>query len=164
MFLKRFGDNKDVNLKSTTTFINKLIFNYLNMFSYKKITIIQTHRPSKQNVNDKLQWLANSLGLLNLRDKENSCFRVFIELIKSAKREESLTSDDLALRLNLTRGTIVHHLNKLKEAGLIIVQKNRYYLRVNNLKELIAEVEYDLVKTLEELKRTANELDSQLGL
>lgn len=145
-------------------FINKLNIKYLNMFSYKKITIIQTHRPSKQNINDKLQWLANSLGLFNLRDKENSCFRVFIELIKSAKREEALTSDELALRLNLTRGTIVHHLNKLKESGLIIMQKNRYYLRVNNLKELIAEVEYDLVKTLEELKRTANELDSQLGL
>lgn len=134
------------------------------MFTYRKITIIQTQKPSKQNLNDKLQYLANSLGLFNLRDKENSCFRVFIELIKSAKREEAVTSDELALRLDLTRGTIVHHLNKLKESGLIVTQKNKYYLRVNNLKELINEVEFDINKTLDDLKKTASELDAQLGL
>ena len=134
------------------------------MFTYRKITIIQSQKPNKLNLNDKLQYLANSLGLFNLRDKENSCFRVFIELIKSAKRGESLTSDELALRLNLTRGTIVHHLNKLKESGLIVTQKNKYYLRVNNLKELINEVEFDINKTLVDLKKTASELDAQLGL
>lgn len=134
------------------------------MFSYKKITIIQTRRPARQSINDKLQWLANSLGLLNLRDKDNSCFRVFIELIKAAKTEKQLTSDQLAYILGLSRGTIVHHLNKLIESGLIVVRKNRYFLRVNNLKQLISEVERDVDDTLRDLKQMAKEIDDQLGL
>lgn len=134
------------------------------MFSYRKITIIQTSRPAKPSINDKLQWLANSLGLFNLRDKDNSCFRVFIELIKAAKANKQITSDELAYNLSLTRGTIVHHLNKLMDAGLIIEKKNRYFLRVSNLKQLIAEVERDVDQTLGELKKIANEIDEQLEL
>jgi len=134
------------------------------MFSYKKITIIQTRRPARQSINDKLQWLANSLGLFNLRDKDNSCFRIFIELIKAAKTEQQLTSDQLAYQLGLSRGTIVHHLNKLMESGLIVVRKNRYFLRVNNLKQLISEVERDVDDTLRDLKQMAKEIDDQLGL
>ncbi|MCB9359197.1 winged helix-turn-helix transcriptional regulator [Candidatus Woesearchaeota archaeon] len=134
------------------------------MISYRKITIIQSRKPAKPSINQKLQYLANSLGLFNLRDKENSCFRLFIELIKSAKRNEELSSDELAARLGLTRGTIVHHLNKLIESGLVIVEKNKYYLRVSNLKELINEVEKDMARTLEDLKGIASEVDEQLGL
>jgi predicted transcriptional regulator len=134
------------------------------MFSYRKITIIQTRRPVDQGINQKLQYIANSLGLFNMRDKENSCFRVFIELIKAAKTNRELSSDELAYKLGLTRGTVVHHLNKLIEAGLIIEKKNRYYLRVSNLTHLINEVERDIDNTLNELKRIARELDDQLGL
>ncbi|MFT4343828.1 MAG: helix-turn-helix domain-containing protein [Candidatus Woesearchaeota archaeon] len=134
------------------------------MLVYRKITIIQSRKPSKQNLNDKLQWLASSLGLLNLRDKENTCFRIFIELIKNAKTDIELTSDELAYRLNLTRGTIVHHLNKLIEAGLVVERKNRYYLRVNNLKQLIGEVENDVHRTLMDLRNMASEIDEHLGL
>jgi predicted transcriptional regulator len=134
------------------------------MFSYRKITIIQTRRPSEQGINQKLQYIANSLGLFNMRDKENSCFRVFIELIKATKTNKELASDELAYKLGLTRGTVVHHLNKLMDAGLIIEKKNRYYLRVNNLSQLINEVERDVDNTLNELKGIAKELDDQLGL
>ena len=134
------------------------------MFTYRRITIVQTRKPAEQNLNQKLQWLANSLGLFNLRDRENTCFRIFIELVKNAKSDRELTSDELAYRLGLTRGTIVHHLNKLIDSGLVIERKNRYYLRVNNLKQLIAEVENDMLTALHDLKRTAVELDEQLGL
>ncbi|MFT4303866.1 MAG: winged helix-turn-helix domain-containing protein [Candidatus Woesearchaeota archaeon] len=134
------------------------------MFSYRKITIIQSRKPAKPSINQKLQYLANSLGLFNLRDKENSCFRLFIELIKSSKKNEILSSDELALRIGLTRGTVVHHLNKLIESGLVIVDKNKYYLRVSNLKELLNEVEKDIERTMEDLKAIATEIDEQLGL
>lgn len=134
------------------------------MLTYRRITIVQTRKPAEQNLNQTLQWLANSLGLFNLRDRENTCFRIFIELVKNAKSDRELTSDELAYRLGLTRGTIVHHLNKLIEAGLVLERKNRYYLRVNNLKHLIAEVENDVLIALKDLKRTAADLDEQLGL
>ena len=48
-----------------------------------KITIIRIRKPAQSNINKELQWLGSSLGLFGLRDKDKSCFRIFIELIKS---------------------------------------------------------------------------------
>jgi len=129
-----------------------------------KITIVRLKKPHKQNVNQELQWLGSSLGLFNLRDKDKSCFRLFIELLKSAKRKESLSSDELAYRLDLTRGTIVHHLNKLIEAGIVIRENNKYILRVDSLTQLIEEIRKDVKRTIDDLENIAAEIDGTLGI
>ncbi len=130
----------------------------------RKITVIRTNMPPRGNVNEELQWLGGTLGLFNLRDKDRSCFRIFIELIKASKSEELISSDDLAMRLSLTRGTVVHHLNKLLEAGIIINNRNRYELRVSSLRALITELENDFKKVTSELYEVAGKVDEQLGL
>src|SRR3990167_6035950 len=98
-----------------------------------RITIIKIKKPSQKEVNRDLQWFSESFGLFGERDKEKSCFRVFLELVKATRRKKSLTSDEIALRANLSRATVVHHLHKLIESGLVISQNNRYILRVDNL-------------------------------
>lgn len=130
----------------------------------QRITIVNIRKPSEHNVNNELQWLGSSLGLFNLRDKDKSCFRVFIELLKSAKSRHSLTSDELALKLSLSRGTVIHHINRLIESGLVIHEGNTYTLRVDNLKSLIDEVEKDIKRACEDLKEVAKEIDGRLGL
>ena len=121
-------------------------------------------KPTQKNVNQELQWLGSSLGLFNIRDKDKSCFRIFIELIKNAKRGIPLSSDQLADRLTLSRGTVVHHLNKLLDSGIVIEAERGYILRVSNLRDLIDEVEKDLQRTLNELRDMAEEIDKSLGL
>ncbi len=129
-----------------------------------KITIISIRRPTERNINQELQWLGSSLGLFSLRDKDKSCFRLFVELIRSAKNKHPISSDELAYRLGLSRGTIIYHMNRLIEAGLVIPDRNKYILRVNTLKDLVDEVEKDLQRTCDELKKTAKEIDEYLGL
>lgn len=131
---------------------------------HQRITIIDIRQPPVKNINQELQWLGTSLGLFNLRDKDKSCFRIFIELVKSAKHKKALSSDELAYMLNLTRGTVVHHLNKLIEAGIVTDYRNRYMLRVDNLEALIDEVEKDIKRTCENLRDTAKKIDDALGL
>jgi predicted transcriptional regulator len=130
----------------------------------QRITIMNIRKPAQKNVNQELQWLGSSLGLFNLRDKDKSCFRLFIELIKNAKFGIPLSSDDLADRLNLSRGTIVHHLNKLIESGIVVQANRGYILRVDNLRALIDEVEKDLRRTCDDLRNMAEEIDDSLGL
>jgi len=130
----------------------------------QRITILQIRKPKENNVNQELQWLGSSLGLFNMRDKDKSCFRVFIELLKSAKSHQTLTSDELAQKLSLTRGTVIHHINRLMESGLVIHDGNKYILRVENLKTLIEEVEKDIKRACEDLKEIAEEIDERLGL
>ena len=133
-------------------------------FIRQRITIVNIRRPSETNVNQELQWLGTSLGLFNLRDKDKSCFRVFIELLKCAKGNRTLTSDELAAKLDLSRGTIIHHINRLMESGLVLHEGNNYPLRVDNLKALIEELEKDLKRALDDLKDVANEIDKTLRL
>lgn len=130
----------------------------------QRITIVNIRKPAEHNVNQELQWLGNSLGLFNLRDKDKSTFRIFIELLKSAKANKLLTSDDLAARLSLSRGTIIHHINKLMESGFVIHEGNKYTLRVENLRSLIEEVEKDIKRACDDLKEVAKEIDERLGL
>ena len=130
----------------------------------QRITIINIRKPAEHNVNQELQWFGSSLGLFNLRDKDKSTFRIFIELLKSAKAKQTLTSDELAAKLSLSRGTIIHHINKLMESGIVVHEGNRYTLRVENLKSLIDEVEKDIKRACEDLKEVAKEIDTRLGL
>jgi predicted transcriptional regulator len=129
----------------------------------QQVTIVNIRKPGR-SLNSELQWFGSSLGLFNLRDKDKSCFRIFIELIKAAKKSKPLTSDELADRLMLTRGTVVHHLNKLMDSGIVVHEGKRYLLRVNNLEILIDEIQKDISRTCEDLKRVAKDIDGFLGL
>ncbi|MFH1641706.1 MAG: winged helix-turn-helix domain-containing protein [Nanoarchaeota archaeon] len=133
-------------------------------FYQRKITIINIRKPADENINQDLQWLGHSLGLFNLRDKDKSCFRTFIELLKAAKVKRPLTSDELAYHLDLSRGTVIHHINNLMSSGLVSQEHNRYMLRVDNLKDLIDEVEEDIRRTCKSLRTIAEKIDSRLGL
>lgn len=131
---------------------------------FRKITIIRAPQPAAAELNEQLQWFGGSLGLFNPRDKDRSCFRIFITLLKSTKQGEELSSDVLATKTGLSRGTVVHHLNKLMEAGIVENYRNVYVLRVNKLEGLIDKLEDDLEKQVRTLRGIASELDKKLGL
>ncbi|MBN2881071.1 helix-turn-helix transcriptional regulator [Candidatus Woesearchaeota archaeon] len=129
---------------------------------FRRITVIRTKKPEQTSVNVNLQWLGNSLGLFSLRDKDRSCFRIFIELLKSAQRGESLSSDELAYRLNLTRGTIIHHIHTLEDKGIVVQRDGRYALRVKKLAELIENVRSEFLNSCNVLLDVAKDIDKKL--
>lgn len=129
-----------------------------------RITIIKVRRTTnEQNINQQLQWLGNSLGLFGLRDKDSSCFRVFITLVRTARRNEALSSDEIAERLHLSRGTVIHHLAKLMEAGIVVHEQGGYFLRETNLHTLIQDLRQDMEAVIAELEKVAQEIDERLG-
>ena len=134
------------------------------MYIHQRITIVRHSKPLKKNINEDLQWFGSSLGLFNLRDRNSSCFRIFIELVKSSRKKKLLSSDELAYKTGLSRGTIIHHLNKLIGSGIVVNEKNKYILRVDNLKVLVDEIEKDINRTCSDLKDIAKNIDEELGL
>ncbi len=127
-----------------------------------RITIVKVRKTASPDINQELQWLGTSLGLFNLRDKDKSCFRVFITLVRKAKHNESLSSDEIAERLHLTRGTVIHHLDKLMETGLVIREKKGYILRETTLQNLLKDIQRDMEASFQELLDVARELDEKL--
>ncbi|MBI4151270.1 helix-turn-helix domain-containing protein [Candidatus Woesearchaeota archaeon] len=133
-------------------------------FIQRRITIVTVRKPPRANLNDELQWFGSSLGLFGQRDKDKSMFRVFLELVKAAKTGRPLSSDAIAETLDLTRGTVVHHINKLIESGIVLYDGRHYWLRDNSLELLIEEVQKDTERTIEDLRKAAREIDQMLGL
>jgi predicted transcriptional regulator len=128
-----------------------------------RITLIKVRRTENNDINQELQWLGSSLGLFGLRDKDSSCFRIFITIIKKAKRNETMTSDQIAEKLGLSRGTVVHHLNKLMEAGIVVKTKEGYILRESNLSRMMQDIEKDMEMVMREMEEVAKEIDDKLG-
>ena len=129
-----------------------------------RITIITARKPREENINKDLQYFGSSLGLFSLRDRDKSCYRIFLELLKAAKMKMGLSSAELALRLNLTRGTVVHHLNKLMEAGIVVSMRNLYFLREENLEVVVQQIRKDLEQSMKDLIDVAKDIDEWMGL
>ncbi|MFP4403202.1 MAG: HTH domain-containing protein [Nanoarchaeota archaeon] len=130
-----------------------------------KISIIKIRKPASNDINEELQWFGASLGLFSLRDKDRSCFRIFIVLLNIAKNDppKPITSDEIAYKLNLTRGTVIFHLKKLIETGIVEKEGNKgYILRTNSLAELIKELEEDLKNFYKDLRNIAKNIDMKL--
>jgi len=130
----------------------------------RRITIVNVRRPKEVSVNDGLQWFGHSLGLFGERDRDKSCFRIFIELIKAIKATGGLSSDELADRLGLTRATVIHHLNTLMERGIVKHEGNRYVMRGDRLSLLVDDLQRDMARAMDEMKSAAEELDRLLQL
>ena len=127
------------------------------------ITIVRIRRPAVQGVNVELQWLGESLGLFGSRDRDKSCFRIFIELLKASKHERALSSDELADHLELARGTVVHHVNNLMENGIVVQERKKYRLREEDLVLIMKKLKDDMEKTFQDIEKTASEVDKLLG-
>jgi predicted transcriptional regulator len=132
------------------------------MIEKRRITLVRINNNVNDSVNILIQEFGRSLGLFTQRDKESSCFRIFIDLLKS--HEDKISSQELAFRSGLTRGTVVHHLNRLIEEGLVVVEKNRYFLCADNLKNLVANIERDSNRIIANMKKIAEKVDEELGI
>ena len=129
---------------------------------FDRITIINVEPPTNADINQELQWLGATLGLFGQRDKDSSCFRVFITIVHSASENQPLTSDEIADRCGLTRGTVVHHLNKLRDAGLVSPAQQGYSLAAQSIQESLTAMEQEIQQTLALMRAVAKDIDEKL--
>ena len=130
-----------------------------------RITIIKTSEPSNRSVNELLQWFGGTLGLFNLRDKDRSCFRIFIVLLKSVKSSpRGLSSDEIAERTSLSRGTVIYHLNKLMSVGIVFESNNKYFLKYDSLEEISESIRSEVNDAFDSLSFIGRDIDKKLNL
>ncbi len=129
----------------------------------QRVTFIKLRKREGSNVNQELQWLGNSLGLFNLRDKDSSCFRLFITLVRTSKQGRPLSSDEIAEHLKLSRGTVIHHLAKLIDSGIAVKEQKGYILREGSLRDVVKDLHRDMEAVFAELEDVAKEIDERLG-
>ncbi len=130
------------------------------MSRIREITFVNAIPPEDKRVNTLIQWFALSLGLFSLRDRDKTCFRIFLELLRNSKNHVAVSSEDLSIKLKVSRGTVVHHLKKLENAGIIDSQGNRYFLISESLEKLASELKKQVNEMFDRICEVGQELDS----
>jgi len=128
----------------------------------KRITISIEPIP-ESNTNEQLHWISQALGLFNERDKEKSCHRIFVELIKAKKDNKQVNSQDLADRSHLSRATVLHHLDKLIESNIVMEKDHEFELIDSNLNAIILRLKKEMNDFMVEMEKMSRKLDEELG-
>ncbi|MDI6737220.1 MAG: ArsR family transcriptional regulator [Nanoarchaeota archaeon] len=128
----------------------------------RKLTIYRLQRPKNADINKQVMWFSGAMGLFTCRDKSKSCYRIFLELLKAAKQGKALSSDEIAYRLHLSRGAVVHHLNNLIDSGMVVAQKNKYSLREASLDLLVKDLKKEMDEMFAEINSVAEDIDRML--
>src|SRR3989338_2946423 len=129
-----------------------------------KIVVKRIEQPFTQNHADELEWICQSLGFLEPIDREKTAAAVFKEIIRSAEEGKPVTSTDLAEKVGMSRGSVINHLHNLGMSGLIVKDGRFYYPRSKSVMRTIEEIEEDIQRIFARMKKTAREIDEELGI
>jgi DNA-binding MarR family transcriptional regulator len=129
-----------------------------------QITLKKLDLPAAGNLDEDIKFICKSFGFFTERDKQETAGKIFQLLVKEAcGSNKGLNSDEIAERLKMSRGAIVHHLNNFIETGLVIRSHNTYRLRAQSLQKCIDEIRDDLDRLLSQLAKIASDIDARLG-
>jgi len=131
----------------------------------KKILLQDIRPPTKASEDDDIEWICQSLSLFTKKDTDKSAYKVFRILIKGSLEGEPKTSTEIAEELDLTRGTVLFHMKKFSNSGLVArAPGRRYILRESSLEETIENMMRDSERIFERMRKVAAEIDKEMGV
>jgi len=78
----------------------------------KQFVIRKLREPTEKELDKDIEWICNSFGFLTPRDQDKTAFKILKALIKSAKEDIGLTSDELTKLVEPTIGSVIYHLKR----------------------------------------------------
>ena len=121
-------------------------------------------KPPTVEIEQDLEWICKSFGFLETRDKNRTAYLIFRAIVEAARKDEGVSSEKLAQELILSRGTMVHHLNKMIKSGLVIHHEGQYKLRGRSLKSTVIEIQKDVDRFFSDLQNVVETVDQNIGL
>ncbi len=128
-----------------------------------RIVIRRVEPPYEKSVERDLEWIGQSLGLSSL-DRDKTTMDVFKLVVRATEEGKGISSSEIAQKINLSRGAVIHHLNNLQAAGLVVRQGRAYLSRSRSMVRTIQEVEEDIKRIFDRMEETAKEIDRAFGL
>jgi len=132
--------------------------------SLAQYLLLSVRKPTTAEYETDLEWLCRTFGFLESRDKQKTAYLIFKALVEATAHNNGLTSDELAEKLSLTRGTMIHHLNKMMKSVLVIFHESKFKLRERSLKNTMEEIRRDINRLFENIFEISESIDRSLGL
>jgi predicted transcriptional regulator len=125
---------------------------------YRQIIIRYVTVPSEDDDLDAgLDFIYQCLGLGDERDEVGKT--VFRALVKASRQGSGISSRDIAQLGQVTQAAIIYHLNQFKRSGLVVKEGRNYYLRGHTLENTLEEMESDMSRRFERMKKIAKRID-----
>ncbi len=131
------------------------------MVIHRKISIIEERMPSERDVEELLEWILKSLGVVSKRDSSEIPAKILKEIMIINKDKGFFTLDDLTSRTKASRTTTYHHINKMIKCGILARTSRGYSLRAHTLEETIDEIEYEIHRLLKRIRKVAEMVDRE---
>lgn len=128
-----------------------------------RIVIRRIDPPFERDVENEMEWLCQSLGLSPV-NKDKATVEIFKIIVKATEDGKGISSTEVAEKVNLSRGAVIHHLNNLQLSGLVIKQGRNYFARSRSMVRTVQEVEEDIKRIFLRMQETAREIDKAFGM
>ena len=129
-----------------------------------RIVINFYERPDSDEPDDLIRWFCRVFGLSNDNEPNPIGEQILIRFAEAAQNKVGLTSSELDLDTELAKSSVIYHLNRFIEAGLLVKRGRKYYLRASEMQKAIEEIEYDVERELSRMLDTAKELDRIMSI
>jgi predicted transcriptional regulator len=130
------------------------------MVTEEKLVIKTVNKPNKEDLNELSEWFVRVFDLAGKNDRLES--EMFKEIASRSIQGEGVTSKVLNEKLEVPRSTVIYHLNQFIYSGLIVRKGRRYYLRSDDMKSTMEEMQADMIREFGRLMAFAEKLDEIL--
>ena len=130
------------------------------MANEEKIVVRQIQKPQKENVDTLVSWFLESL---DLSEKDDSMEPEMLKEIIGANFEGSgITSMELHVRLDAPRTTVIYHLNRFINSGLVVRKGRKYFLRATDMESTFEEMQADMMREFNRIMEFAEKFDQMM--
>jgi biotin operon repressor len=129
-----------------------------------RIVVRKVEQPFSEVAEDQLDWICKCLGFFEEIDREKTAASIFKELLSAAEQGKMLSSTELAGKVDMSRGSVLNHLNRLQKAGLVVKHGRGYSSRAKSLLRTIQEIEEDIDRVFRRLEESAKAIDRRYGI
>ncbi len=112
---------------------------------------------------DELERLCRSMQLVTHRDMDGTATTVLRAILEETP-DQPVGSSELAARTRINRVTIIHHLNRLEQVGLVEHTEHKYRLSISGFGEMVRKIRVDTERMLNEAEQLAGQIDKEYAL
>ena len=126
-----------------------------------KIIIRTVEQPSSGNSPQELiHWFCEAFGFSSGEDENSIEEQILKKFVEAAYSGRGLSSSELKFTPPVARSTVIYHLNRFIDSGLLVKRGRLYYLRAAEMSKAIQEIEYDIDREMRRMLDLAKEFDS----
>ncbi len=125
------------------------------------LTVVRPRSSSRPE--DELEVFCRRLSIISSRDMDGTVTVVFRSMLQEG-RARPVGSSELAGLTRLNRVTIIHHLQRLEQMGLVEHTERKYRLRVHDLGEAVEQMREQMMRSFEEAESIAERLDKEMDI